>query len=92
MQTGEWKIVECKGGTSPLKGRKGNGYNQQGTKEYIESIITGLNNKVSDSQQRLLTQMFADLEAGKIKSYVCRQPFDEATGALKVPQIQEVQF
>lgn len=89
----EWKIVECKGGTSPLKGRNGaNGYNQQGTQEYIESIITGLNGKVSPSQQSLLTQLFADIRAGKAKSYVCRQPFDEATGALKTPQIQEVQF
>ncbi|MFD2937696.1 hypothetical protein [Spirosoma flavum] len=40
---GSWSVIECKGGESPLKGRTGtNGYNQQGTKEYIQSIIDNL--------------------------------------------------
>lgn len=90
----EWKVVECKGGTSPLKGRNGNGYNQQGTKEYIQSIVDDLINKdaLSSQQKRLLDNLNEALRDGKVKSFVCRQPFDEATGALKTPQIQQVQF
>lgn len=71
-------------GTSPTKGRRrGDGTtNEQGTEQYIRSIIEDLNGKVSPSQQSLLRQLNDAFGDGKIKSHILRQPFDDA-GNLK---------
>ena len=86
----EWAIVECKGGTSEIGGRKRKvsatnpteTFNEQGTEAYIRSIIEDLNNKVSPSQQALLNQLITDFTFNKVKSHILRQPFDDATGNL----------
>jgi|GEM_PF-6378359 len=90
-QTGEWKIVECKGGTSELGGRRRksvtpNTHNEQGTKEYIQSVVEDLTrdgNSLSVKQEQLLRQLNNAIRDGKTKSYILRQPFDDITGELK---------
>ena len=83
---GNWTVVECKGGASPLKGRRAldGTYNQQGTKEYIDSIIKNLRanqNQLSDSQKALLSELETAYGSSKIKSYVLNQKFTN-TGEL----------
>ena len=78
--------LECKGGSSPLKGRRAldGTYNQQGTKEYIDSIIKNLRanqNQLSDSQKALLSELETAYGSSKIKSYVLNQKFTN-TGEL----------
>jgi hypothetical protein len=94
----EWAIVECKGGTSEIGGRKRKvsannsteTFNEQGTKEYIQSIIEDLNTKVSPSQQALLNQLNAAFTLNKVKSHILRQPFDDATGNLKEARLSTI--
>jgi hypothetical protein len=91
---GKWVIVECKGGTSPLKGRNGVnniGYPQQGTKGYINSIIAELRNthKGNTTIMQELDALSKAIEKGDYESYILRQPFDDA-GALKPTIITKV--
>ncbi len=94
---GSWSVVECKGGESPLKGRQGaDGYNQQGTKAYIQSIIDNLNasGKLTLDQKRLLRELQDALDNPQgplVTSYVFRQSFDEA-GNLRPAKLSTVQF
>lgn len=81
---GTWSIVECKGGSSGLKGRKdANGdFNQQGTKEYIQSVINDLipNVNLTGEQKRLLNELndaLNDPQGLKVTSYVLRQPYND---------------
>ncbi len=98
----DWKIVECKGGTSEIGGRQRKvvlpqnptlTYNEQGTEAYIRSIIEDLTkdgNSLSIEQERLLRKMNIDIELQKVKSYVLRQPFDDATGNLKEAKLSTI--
>lgn len=86
--------MECKGGTDEIGGRRRVilpqnptlTYNEQGTEAYIRSITEDLTkdgNSLSIEQERLLRKMNIDIELQKVKSYILRQPFDDATGNLK---------
>ncbi|GAB3715596.1 hypothetical protein GCM10027592_56290 [Spirosoma flavus] len=95
--TGEWKVVECKGGTSQPGGRRRNSVvppttNEQGTEDYIRSIIEDLraNSAISPNQTDLLDELILALNGGKAKSYLLRQPFDDATGALKQTRLSTI--
>jgi hypothetical protein len=95
-QTGEWKIVECKGGTSEIGGRKrqlNNSMNEQGTKEYVQSIIEDLTkngNSLSTRQRQLLSDLNDAILGNKAKSYILRQPFDDVTGNLKEARLSTI--
>lgn len=95
-QTGEWKVVECKGGTSQPGGRrrKADGTNnEQGTEDYIRSIIEDLTapgSTITASQRDLLGQLQSAIDGGKAQSYLLRQPFDDATGELKQARLSTI--
>jgi hypothetical protein len=88
---GNWIVVECKGGSSPLKGRKAldNTYNQQGTKQYIQSIIANMRaNELKFPDPVEARKLINELENavnfrnGKsLKSYELRQKFTSVQGS-----------
>lgn len=91
----DWKIVECKGGTGEIGGRRrelNNSMNEQGTKEYIQSIIEDLTkdgNSLSVNQRELLSDLNDALLDNKAKSYILRQPFDDG-GNLKEARLSTI--
>jgi len=93
-------VVECKGGTSPLGCR---GQNQQGSKEYLESIILYMINKKNTSGASqdfkntadLLKDFYDDIDLNipnkKLEYYMVRQPFED-DGTIDNTQISKFQL
>ncbi len=92
----EWAIVECKGGTSEIGGRRrgsNNTNNEQGTKEYIQSIIEDLRldeDVLTTNQIDLLDKLTRAINENKAKSFILRQPFDDVTGNLKEARLSTI--
>lgn len=80
---GTIRIVEAKGGSSPLSGRKTpEGYAQQGTVQYYESILSAMDNSGKIELENLANTIRIAKQNGKLEYWLIRQDFDNA-GNLK---------